>query len=323
MIDRSSNAGRNEYLRIDRMRAHICRVLRVTAIPEVYYRALVLLRWIFRTSRPSQPHTLGTELVISLTSFPPRFPTLHLTIRSLLTQRLAPDRVILWLYAPDALLLPERVRTLTGYGLEIRVIDEDLRSYKKLVPALSTFPSDFLVTADDDLYYPESWLRDLVAAYTPGAKQVIGCRAHQVSRRDDGGLAPYGDWQWEVRDARQGAAVFLTAGAGALIPPGALPADALDTCIFMQLCPTADDVWVNFMLRLNGFSARKIARTFTVYDWIGTRESALGKTNVIKSGNDAALKAMLARYGDVFRDEVREPPSKAAAACFSWPQERL
>lgn len=306
MIDRQSKAGSKRLIRIDRMHAHIYCVLRMTAIPELYYRTLVLLRWILRGSCLRRPHGLGSELVVSLTSFPPRFHTLHLTISSLLTQRLAPDRLILWVYAADALQLPERVRALTAHGLEIRVVDEDIRSYKKLIPALHAFPTAFLVTADDDIYYPRSWLQDMVTAYEPGSRQVIGCRAHRVSHGPDGRLAPYGDWLWEVQGASQGADIFLTSGAGALYPPGTFPSVALDTCTCLQLCPTADDVWINFMLRLNGFSPRKTAGTFTVYDWMGTRRSALGRTNVINSGNDTALAAMVACYGDVFREACEE-----------------
>lgn len=303
MTDRQPNAVSRRHIRIDRMRAHMYRVLRMTAIPELYYRTLVLLRWIVHGSGARRLHGLDAELVVSLTSFPPRFHTLHLTIRSLLTQNLAPDRLVLWVYAPDAQHLPDSVRALCAHGLEIREIDEDLRSYKKLIPALETFPAAFLVTADDDIYYPQSWLHDLVVAYVPGARQVIGCRAHQVKHEPDGMLAPYGDWHWEVRGGCQGPPIFLTAGAGALYPPGALSSEALDTRICLQICPTADDVWINFMLRLNGFVAQKTAKTLTVYDWMGTRKSALGRANVINSGNDAALSAMVARYGDVFREE--------------------
>lgn len=281
----------------------------MTAIPELYYRTLVFFRWILRGSSAHQPHGLDTELIVSLTSFPPRFHTLHLTLRSLLTQSLVPDRLVLWVYAPDACLLPESVRALTANGLEIRETDEDLKSYKKLIPALRTFPTAFLVTADDDIYYPKSWLHELVSAYAPAGRQVIGCRAHQVTHEADGGLAPYSDWHWEVRGACQGPPVFLTAGAGTLYPPGALSSVALDTSICLKLCPTADDVWINFMLRLNGFVATKTAKTLTVYDWRGTWKSALGRENVTNSGNDAALCAMVARYGDVFREERDKPSS--------------
>ena len=301
MSDLQTKGSWRQRIRPDRLRAHMHRALRMTAVPELYYRALVFSRWILRGHCSKRPHRLEPELIVSLTSFPKRFPTLHLTIQSLLTQSLAADRVILWLYAPDVKRLPMRVRELIAHGLEIREINQDLRSYKKLIPSLSVFPEALIATADDDIYYPESWLEHLVDAYEPGAKHVIGCRAHRIKHRPDGRVAPYTEWGWELRGQAQGANVFLTGGAGTLYPPGALPAMALDSSIYMELCPTADDVWINFMLRLNGFSAKKTGASLTVYDWMGSREHALGKRNVINGGNDEAMAAMIVRYGDVFR----------------------
>lgn len=300
MRDNRFRGARIAPFRFDRMHAHMHRFLRMTGIPELYYRMLVSIRWMLRGKHSGQRHRRNAELIVSLTSFPSRFSVLYLTLRSLLAQSVVPDRLILWLYAPDAALLPENVRSLVGQGLEIRELKQDIKSYKKLIPALVEFPDAYIVTADDDLYYPRFWLQRLIDAHKPSDRCVTGCRAHIVKHRADGTIAPYGEWGWEVRKECQGADVFLTGGAGVLYPPGALPLEALNSSTFMALCPTADDVWTNYMFRLNGFSARKIAYTHTVYDWLGTRENALGKGNVIGSGNDDALGCMAARYGDVF-----------------------
>ena len=56
-------------------------------------------------------------------------------------------------------------------GLEIRECD-NLRSFKKLVPALQTFPNAFIVTADDDLYFAPNWLETLATAAEAG---VMAC----------------------------------------------------------------------------------------------------------------------------------------------------
>jgi hypothetical protein len=78
-----------------------------------------------------RPHNLPSELIVSLTSYPRRFPILDFAIRSLLNQTVRPDRVILWLAEDDVTYLPSAVRRLAG--LEIRTC-RDLRSFKKLVP---------------------------------------------------------------------------------------------------------------------------------------------------------------------------------------------
>src|SRR6478736_6608940 len=92
-----------------------------------------------RPRRGNKPHGLPGELVVSLTSYPIRFRTLHKTIRSLLGQDIRADRVILWLADGDEQYLPDDVRELQQLGLEIRNC-ADFRSYKKIIPALEAFP---------------------------------------------------------------------------------------------------------------------------------------------------------------------------------------
>ena len=97
-----------------------------------------------------------------------------------------------------------------------------LRSYKKIIPALEAFPQAFIVTADDDLYYPRDWLTKLVGGFAPNERVIACVRAHkpEMSR---GTFGPYSSWTWEfvtsgeVRDD-----LFPTGGAGALYPPGSL-----------------------------------------------------------------------------------------------------
>lgn len=75
--------------------------------------------------------------------------------------------------------------------MPLRFIDKwcnDLKSYKKLVPALQEFPHDILITADDDLFYEPEWLEKLYNAYLENP-QIIHChRAHYIQLNADGSL---------------------------------------------------------------------------------------------------------------------------------------
>ena len=113
----------------------------------------------FPTVTGRKPHELGAPLIVTLTSYPPRFPTLGATLRSLLDQTVQADRTILWLAEQDLALLPDDVIVLKDFGLEIRTC-ADLRSYKKLIPALQAFPDAWFATADDDVYYRPDWLEE-------------------------------------------------------------------------------------------------------------------------------------------------------------------
>ena len=48
--------------------------------------------------------------------------------------------------------LPRDLLKLRSFGLTIDWC-ENLRSYKKLIPAIEKYPDDIIVTADDDVFY--------------------------------------------------------------------------------------------------------------------------------------------------------------------------
>lgn len=246
-----------------------------------------------------RPHDLPAPLVVNLTSYPARFATLGATIRSLLDQHVAPDRTILWLAHDDIAALPDEVTALASHGLEVRGCD-DTRSFKKLLPALATWPDSYHVTADDDVYYPPDWLSGLVEAVDPAMRTVVAWRAHLARRGADGMLLPYRDW--EMATARTvadepGTALFPTGVGGVLYPPGALAADVFDEARFRALCPRADDVWFYWMAHRAGTGHRRVAGWFELIEWPASQDVGLCVDNVDGDGNDRQIRAMEAVYG--------------------------
>jgi hypothetical protein len=246
---------------------------------------------------PPERHGLPGELIVSLTSYPPRFWTLHLSVRSLLGQTVRPDRIILWVAHGDAAKLPSAVTRLVGKGLEIRLVD-DVRSYKKLVFALAEFPESFHVTADDDNYYPRGWLKELVDAVEPGEKVLPCHRAHRVPTVAGTELPPYMSWEWDVQDeaARRPSPDLMPTGLGGILyPPHALHSDVTDSALFMKLCPTADDLWFYWMARRVGARYRKVGGPFEQAALPGTQDESLFNDNA--SANDRQIRNLVARYG--------------------------
>ncbi|MTH36499.1 glycosyltransferase family 2 protein [Paracoccus limosus] len=234
-------------------------------------------------------HGLPAPLIVSLTSYPPRFARLHLVLRSLLTQSVAADRVVLWLAEGDEQLLPAEV---TALPVEIRSCP-DWRSYKKIVPTLLAHPDSHIVTADDDVYYGPDWLAGLVAGAGAG---VVSHRAHLVALRD-GRPEPYSDWQRNLSQPQAGPLVFPTGVGGVLYAPGVFHPDVTDAALFQALAPSADDVWLYWMHRLRGSRPEKIGGRFRITEWPGTQAQNLRSSNLVGDGNDRAVAAMLQHYG--------------------------
>lgn len=248
-----------------------------------------------------QPHGLPTPLVVSLTSYPRRFGTLHHTLRALLTQTVRPDRVVLWLAHGDDAALPPAVTALRDHGLEIACCD-DLRSYNKIIPSLRAWPEAHIVTADDDVYYRADWLERLVAAAQAGAP--VAChRAHRITLDALDQPQCYKDWAGNIAAPETGPLVFLTGVMGVIYAPGALHSDVLRQDLLTRLCPAGDDIWLYWMSRLAGHEVSKIGGRARIVEWPESQQSSLrsgnlaGRMTGAVSGNDRALNAMLAHYG--------------------------
>ncbi|MDO5706252.1 MAG: glycosyltransferase family 2 protein [Paracoccus sp. (in: a-proteobacteria)] len=240
-------------------------------------------------------HGLPGPLIVSLTSYPRRFPTLHLTLRAILTQTLRPDAVILWLAEGDDDVLPDAVRDLTAVGLEIATCP-DWRSFKKLVPTLQSHPDAYVITADDDVYYPPDWIEGLVHAAFQG--MPVACyRAHRVALDSKGHPLPYGNWQRNIDRPERGPLVFITGVSGVIYAPHTLHPDVCRDDLFTRLCPTADDVWIYWMYRNAGVNAAKIGQKQRILEWTETQATSLRSINLNGQGNDAAVAALMGRYG--------------------------
>ena len=249
--------------------------------------------------QPAAPHHLPGALMINLTSFPKRYRHLHLTLKSLLLQTITADQVNLWLFKEDIADLPEQVTELQQHGLTIKAVDNDTRSYKKLIPALQQYPDAFHVTADDDIYYRPDWLATMSNAYEPDTKEVLCWRAHRITRANDGQPKPYR--RWEPKTERRGPTrdLFFTSGGGVLFPPGCMDKRVTDIELALQLAPYADDLWWYTMVRLQHSPIRRIGDNPALINWPDSREGSLWQFNKQENiGNDAQL-ANLTEYFDL------------------------
>ena len=144
------------------------------------------------------------KVIVSLTSYKPRINDVKYTIYSLLNQTFPPDKLILWL---DEDSFPQREENLPPDLLKLRnfglTIDwcENLRPYKKLIPALKKFPDDIIVTADDDIFYRSDWLKILYDEHLKNPDCVIAHRAHRIRFDTQGNIFPYRLWNSEIKIA--------------------------------------------------------------------------------------------------------------------------
>lgn len=250
---------------------------------------MVFLRWNSKGILRKKHCSISDKVIVTLTSYPPRFETLHLTLMTLLTQNAVSSRVILWIADEDYDLIPDRVLCLINSGLEIRRCSNH-RSYDKLVHGLKEFPNSYFVIADDDVYYQKNWLYLLLREYQGDDKQVICHRAHRIKYDADGAILPYSEWQHWIKNKEESEDIFATGIGGVLYPPGVFLPAVVNSDLYRELCPTTDDVWFYFMATRNGASVKTVGAIHRFPLWPNSELAGLQNVNVAGNGNDEQIK---------------------------------
>ncbi len=249
----------------------------------------------------------GERVVVSMTSFPAAIPYAIGAIRSILRGSVLPDKVELYLNFSQfgEAGIPQELLKLAGQNpiFEIRNYDRDIRSYRKLIPALADFPDAVIVTVDDDVAYHRHMLRDLLTLHELLPNAVLAHRAKRIQLGK-----PYRRWskyRWYsflFHRIHRSFATLQTGVGGVLYPPHALRPDMLDADLFTAIAPTTDDIWFWAAAVANGVPVVPVPFGHNKPRGLDKpSELSLKKTNFKgqTDRNAAALKAILERYPEI------------------------
>ena len=205
----------------------------------------------------------NTPIIVSLTSFPQRINIVVKTVKTLLTQTMKPDMVILWL-APEQFPngeedLPKELLDLKKFGLTIDWY-KDIRSYKKIIPALKKYPDAVIITTDDDIYYAPDTIETLYKSYLKYPNEIQAHRCDWLGVNGINGIT-WAKTRELYKDLHRGEASFrqrLTGYGAVLYPPHSLYKDVTNEELIAKTIPTHDDVWLWAMAVLNGTKTRLV-----------------------------------------------------------------
>jgi hypothetical protein len=236
--------------------------------------------------------------IVSLTTFPARIKKVWIVIESILRQEHKPDMIILWLsreYFDSIDAVPKKLRDLQSRGLQIRFVDDDIRSYKKYIYSLTEYPDDNIITLDDDIIYPTFIISKLVEFKDkyPGA---LIC--HRCTRITSEGkqLQSYTNWidcEEEVSPCNN---LFVTTGGGTLISPNFLHADVSNKDLFKKLTFNNDDIWLNAMAQLKNTPIAKTDYWSACLPIMYLNNTRLATINVDNGLNDRQLNQVRNYY---------------------------
>ena len=249
-----------------------------------------------------------SKIIVSLTSYPARIDTVWLTAATLLNQTLKPYKVILWLAKeqfPDE-KLPKKLTELQERGLEIAYC-ENLMPHKKYYYTMQKYPDYFVVTADDDIFYPENHLEKLWRGYEKYPGNIICHWSHKIGFDKNNDFRPYNEWTNNAEDAPS--LLNLAVGCnGVLYPPYALVEEAFEIEKIKKYALHTDDLWLKCMSALKSVKVINCNQTILIYfNILKAQKSGLWQTNAKdENRNDKVWRVLMEEYPQVKQKLLNE-----------------
>lgn len=240
------------------------------------------------------------QIILSLTTIPSRIDTVWITIESLLRQKFPPDRIILWIAEDEfqGVQLPAGLLAQVSRGLEIRQC-ENLRSYKKFYYTMLENPDAYVVTVDDDVIYAEGMLGEMIKTYKENPGCVICNRSHRVMKHH-GQISLYRKWkiyedrsrkEWKQEPSHDN---FFVGCGGTLFPVFLLDHRLFQKQVFMDIAPTGDDIWLNFICWVSGIKVKNTEGVLGAVIFMEEKsKNGLLLQNVGRRKNDVQIRAVL------------------------------
>lgn len=296
---------KNYYRKIKEKKQHLAHLLGQLENFRYNQKKLILENKILHSVEKgiSSQKYCEREIIVSLTSYGRRLQDVCFTIESIMQQTMLPNRIILNLDAScHNTKLPLALQKQMHRGLEIRIIDDDIKSYKKLLPTMKDYPEAVIITVDDDLLYDFDIIERLYNSYVEKPTMIHALRTHVIQVNKYGKPLNYLKWKWGTSESENSNRVFATGVGGILYPPRCFSEEVFNQDVFKNICPSADDVWFHAMALINGKKVVKVsARNRYGDDYILNEDvQDLGLRNLNygnEQQNDVQIKAVYEKYG--------------------------
>lgn len=202
-----------------------------------------------------------SRFLVSLTTYNKRIERVYLTIESLFNQSVPASRIVLFLSHDDipARGVPSNLLRLERRGLEIKIVEKNLRSYKKLscINALDNYESyDYVVTVDDDIFYPKNFLSGFLNSIREGGNEVLCYRGKSIAFDSENNVLAYSLWPLSNSSSDW---VLPTGVSGVCYPVKILNEHFFNQKAFLTYCPTADDIWYKLCCLEQGVQSKLVS----------------------------------------------------------------
>lgn len=256
---------------------------------------------------PSTPEQRAERVVVSLSTVPARANLIGAALRSLLDQEEPADGIVLALperSRREGIPYPDPQTLRLPAGVEV-LRCEDEGPATKFLAALRAEPDAVLVVVDDDVVYPRSFLRELLAAHRRRPGAALGLRG--VNREAGKRFADFRHvfGSGIVADVP----VDILFGTwGYLLPPGIASAIPKGIGSSDEALRWVDDIWLSAQLARAGVDRYVVpVKGLPIETIAALRASLSGGVNRTGRNEEAALEAL----ADSWNQERMRPAERA------------
>lgn len=250
---------------------------------------------------PDEELNEGDKYIVSLTTFPQRVDKVWITIESIFRQTRKPNAILLWLSKkefPHPERLPKKLLNLKKRGLIIKFCEGNIMPHKKYYYSMKKYNKAKVITIDDDIIYPKTFLEDLISCHEKFPESVCCTIARKITTNSKDGLSDYKKWKY-VKQNTMPSFSFVPIGAGGVLyPPQILHEDVFDLHVLKQLALKTDDLWLKIMAIRNCTKTVCCSGNYNrnFLSIIGSQKSNLMERNISEGDNNRVINDLLAYY---------------------------
>ena len=266
-------------------------LLRRVILSGIYHTNNFLCWYYHNIKKKSISSPEEADYVVSLTTYPARVGNVWRVIEMAANQRGIQDKYAICLYLIrsefEGIDLPAKIKELQARGLTVKFNEENLKCHNKYFYAFKDYPEKTIITIDDDLQYNHHSISGLIKKNKESPDCIIYNRGNRILKNE-----PYNNWPFVENLTCPQHDVFPTGVGGVLYPPHCCNRFVTDMEVIKKTCLRADDLWLNFMSRLNHTKVVQTGLKSTYMVLPDTsQQTALWLVNndVIQVGNDVQI----------------------------------
>ena len=189
------------------------------------------------------------KIIVSLTSYKPKFKNLHLVIQSIFNNTMKPSKMVISLYKEDLIYLTKYLKDMiNSKKIELIVMDIDLKSHKKYFEVMKKYRDYAIITIDDDIIYTNDLIETLYKSYVQYPNCIHSRQVEKITFKNNE-ILPYNKWikkyKYELNPSFN---LFANTCSGVLFPPNILNITDENINDIIK-CITEEDIYLKYLSR--------------------------------------------------------------------------